>query len=1401
MQGQSAPPPSDEVQEEELPELKRPPSIKDELWELVEALEPAISPRPEVIPGRWRTVRIFISSTFVDMHGERDCLIHEVFPEINNLVKSLYIRVIPVDLRWGVSQEETATIQTTCLDEIDRCRSHELDLPWFIGLRGERYGWVQESYTSPLQFAHPLNLQWLKRLDNSGKNLSITSMEVYHAFTGPEAMQHGAASTIYTVPHSFFCFRKTDFEEVVPADRKWIFEFEFKDPTRDRVDEENKLQYTVTARSRSYYKDKLHLDQAIKASTLPRVILEYPCSLDKTEITGQLPTGRRFGCGWVGGLSQFRDTLINQITRSIQLEYEAPGDLDSDQKESAFHASLIADRAEGFLGREELVAQALGYCTGLEEKKEIATVEPMVLVGAPGCGKSAVIARICQLMQERKNKDTVFIPHLVGASTDSVYVRKLLMRLCQLLKRNVPGAIAEDVSDDYVILCAQFQSILAKAASQKQVVIVIDAINQLSPDNKAHRMKWLPAVLPPNARILLSTLEFENDTFANTLAQFPKARVCRVGVLTQNEQSQLVSRNLARYHKKLTTDDKDKFLGNQMEILLNKEQAHSPLYLVLLCDALRRFGVYEKLTEYIRSLPATLPKLFSHVLNDLEEVHGKELTRAAMALIAVSRGGLMETEVNACLERMDLGSRISNFARIYGQTYNYFAAGGSGYLKFFHDQLLYVTRERYAFGGVSAGSLDLAVHGALAGYFLQVVNRQIEGAQQYNIEHATSEVVFHLVHSEQWDNIIDLLSRMDFIVLSLHFRTLADLVTDYGIFLSYAEEHLPASLVEQKVLEQIVLIRDALKMSADKVRVDIKHTPYQLWCRLNGALQMPLIKLMLDTSKWTQGLADQAWSLVGEGMVAVPQAEDLESKSDERKLDVIRPPAAPPIPIFTTGYNRPGGALQYEVYCEGSGCGQLVPYADKINDCLSALAYTSRGEKNFLQTSVLNLDAGVVLALLTPPTYSQTLQDTRSHLFLDDNKSLLTFGHNGTMNLWDLTNTAKAPQMLQYGHNNCTVWMHWTCESVTGVCKVTESPEDPRLLSYGNRGKLVLWDRISRQPQFLRGHTGDGGGGRDHVYGVYVFREGTRALSWGTNQIILWDLTNKQLLAQRQGMVEWASNGPWVVVPAASWRSKDAAAVVCADKFDLISLSQDKIETKSWDQRIGIINTANAEGDYIFVAGEHSVFTFDLNEHKISHFADLKREVEVGRNASPLKKDQVELGLPSRQPHRYWRIAAFEGGKNWNIKQIQFFEDAPKLFEGTNSTEQATPGKVGATTTGGQPFSTSNYPGHPPSYAFDGTISNNFAFNQDERPMGIGWDFGAGNEKDIRRLRFMNGRDFDQVPEVTVQWSDDGKSWQDDWKMKINNYTEQRGKIWDERQRKRHQAAALHERTGFRPGA
>ena len=118
-----------------------------------------------------RTARIFISSTFRDFGDERDLLVRRVFPALRVRLKDRFVELVDVDLRWGITTEqaERGEVLQICLAEIDRSR------PFFVGLLGERYGWVPNKgmYHPALVEQRP----WLKK--HKGVK-SVTELEILH---------------------------------------------------------------------------------------------------------------------------------------------------------------------------------------------------------------------------------------------------------------------------------------------------------------------------------------------------------------------------------------------------------------------------------------------------------------------------------------------------------------------------------------------------------------------------------------------------------------------------------------------------------------------------------------------------------------------------------------------------------------------------------------------------------------------------------------------------------------------------------------------------------------------------------------------------------------------------------------------------------------------------------------------------------------------------------------------------------------------------------------------------------------------------------------------------------------------------------------------------------------------
>lgn len=121
-----------------------------------------------------RQVRVFISSTFRDMQEERDYLIKKIFPQVRNHCTQKGISFTEVDLRWGITEEESQNgkVAEICLHEIERTR------PFFIGLLGDRYGWIP-SLKDNIDCEHLIQeYPWIEQDIDEG--LSITEIEMQY---------------------------------------------------------------------------------------------------------------------------------------------------------------------------------------------------------------------------------------------------------------------------------------------------------------------------------------------------------------------------------------------------------------------------------------------------------------------------------------------------------------------------------------------------------------------------------------------------------------------------------------------------------------------------------------------------------------------------------------------------------------------------------------------------------------------------------------------------------------------------------------------------------------------------------------------------------------------------------------------------------------------------------------------------------------------------------------------------------------------------------------------------------------------------------------------------------------------------------------------------------------------
>ncbi len=241
--------------------------------------------------------RIFVSSTFKDMHEERDAL-RDVAAELNDKAFRMGDGVTLCDLRWGVdtldldSDEGAAKVLDVCLSEIDRCR------PYMIVLLGDRYGWIPNR-----RLIRKAVRGRCERLD---RRMSVTALEIeYGALLKPGQMSRTL--------------------------------FYFREHTQD-APEQCKSEGAFHAKRLAAMKKKI-----IEAGGHVR---GYRLEWDS--------------CGKVvSGLDSFKSMVRGDLDSLFESDWKELKRRNSDQREQQIHFEHMKRSGEQFRGRRELLAQCL----------------------------------------------------------------------------------------------------------------------------------------------------------------------------------------------------------------------------------------------------------------------------------------------------------------------------------------------------------------------------------------------------------------------------------------------------------------------------------------------------------------------------------------------------------------------------------------------------------------------------------------------------------------------------------------------------------------------------------------------------------------------------------------------------------------------------------------------------------------------------------------------------------------------------------------------------------------------------------------------------------------------------------------------------------------------------------
>ena len=203
---------------------------------------------------------------------------------------------------------------------------------------------------------------------------------------------------------------------------------------------------------------------------------------------------------------------------------------------------------------------------------------PLVVLGEPGSGKSALVANWA-VGYRAAHPDQTVLMHFVGSSPYSSDWRAMLRRIIGEIGRRAGFEEVPDAPDE---LRSVFARHLRMAAAGGRVILVIDALDQLGDHDGAPDLAWLPPVLPANVRLVVSTLP------GRPLAEvqkrgWPMLRVSPSRLTSADADPPAPAR--AREDPRAGARGPDRL----------RARCASPLYLRALLEELRLWGVREPL--------------------------------------------------------------------------------------------------------------------------------------------------------------------------------------------------------------------------------------------------------------------------------------------------------------------------------------------------------------------------------------------------------------------------------------------------------------------------------------------------------------------------------------------------------------------------------------------------------------------------------------------------------------------------------------------------------------------------------------------------------------------------------------------------------------------------------------
>ncbi|XP_072034434.1 NACHT domain- and WD repeat-containing protein 1-like [Amphiura filiformis] len=630
-------------------------------------------------------VRIFMSSTFTDTVYERNRLMKDIFPELRKYCQSKGVEFEVVDMRWGVRDDATSDHLTSelCMREIENCKRLSMG-PCFVGFLGNKYGYrpfppiIPSSEFKKLRQlvqgdvdpeAISLLDEWFLQDTNAVPPVHVlqpitTKLENFNNEENPD-LQRADRSRWWQV---FETLQRTLQLAATKAQSKGLYEaqqmhkyfqsvteHEFRQALQDNqnvldnclffIREIDNLQDDVKNKEARNYvditddgspdTDALTLLHNLKTDFLPSII--PPESIHKYNVpwtpNGIDPSHPPHVEYLDDFCNTFRKGIMDLIDMGLKKRSEAADPIKKQlYTEMLQHATFCATKCSTFCGREDLLASMHGYVTQKPGK-------PLVVHGVSGSGKTSAMAMLVKNVRDWLGENYVVVFRFLGTSAQSSTIHETLQsvtrQICFAYGAEQPSS--NDL-EDYTELVQTFRYLLTTLPSkEKPLFIMLDSIDQLTSNNDAHAMHWLPKSFPEHVQIAISMLPDVNRCL-NNIRLTLRDEHCYIEMppIPKETGLQIMEGWLKLRNRTLTEEQK---------CIVSKafQRCPQPLFLKILFESFVYWRSYLKPEDI--NLPTNAREAITQLVEKMERKHGKVFVEHCLGYVTVSRNGISDAEL------------------------------------------------------------------------------------------------------------------------------------------------------------------------------------------------------------------------------------------------------------------------------------------------------------------------------------------------------------------------------------------------------------------------------------------------------------------------------------------------------------------------------------------------------------------------------------------------------------------------------------------------------------------------------------------------------------------------------------------------------------------------------------